>query len=563
MNTYRFPIFPRLSAPTSVTAMTIDVIVALLPALGMAIYLFGFSVLGLALSSIGFCVFFQWLFALVTKQNRGYFDPSPWLTGLLLSFCYPPDMPLGGTMVGSFFAIVIVKELYGGLGCNFLNPALAGRLFLASSPLLMTSFSQPKPMVEANLVDAMSLATPMAALHQGILPSASIEELFIGFHGGSMGEVSSAMLLLGGCYLLLRRVISPIIPLSFLGTVALLAYFYPQGGQDSYYWMICQLFSGGLILGAFFMATDPVTSPVTFLGQGLFGVGCGILTILLRYFGSYPEGVGFAILTMNGLVWLFDKVGVPRYFAQEHFVHSKKFFAVVKRQVRAVSFVAPKSDKKLLQKLFSKEIWAERKEKIKSFSLIRPGGTALGEGFLESLPVASKAILSYALVLTVTIAAIALTQSLTSLPQHRGEEAKIQALLSSAMPRANSMSELPYEGEGAVYLAYAQEEVLGYCVEVSVSGFVDEIQLLVGVSMNGAVTGIAVLSHNETLYLGDTMLQEENLSTFIGRSGTISEKSIQGISGATITLEAVRTGVNSALKTVQNLSSLDSSGYFN
>lgn len=556
-----FPIFPRLAAPTSVPAMMLDVIVALLPALGMSVYLFGTQVLWLTLCSVGFCLLFQWLFCLLFRRQKNFLDPSPWVTGLLLAFCYPADIPLWATGVGAFFAIVLVKELFGGLGYNFLNPALAGRMFLASAPFLMSHFPQPIPMVEANLIDALTQATPMASLQQGSLPSTALDELFLGFHSGSMGEVSTMMLLLGGCYLLLRRVISPTIPLTFLGTVALLCYCYPQG--DALTWTLYQLCSGGLVLGAFFMATDPVTSPMTFRGQVLFGTGCGVLTLLLRYFGSYPEGVGFAILTMNGLVWLADRLGRPRYFAQEHFSLTKSLFRGVAKQWGQIGFVLPPL--RQWKKLFTKEFWQTLWQTLyqKYFPQKQDQDEVANESFLARLPSHSKGLLSYLLVLALVLGAIILTDSLTSLEQHRREDAKIQRLLAQAMPDATFMSETPYQAENCqqIYIAYDQETMLGFCVEVHVAGFVDEIRLLVGIDHNGAITGIAVLSHKETLHVGEAMLQQEYLTEYIGKSGTVWTRAIDGMSSATKTRDAVTQGVNIALKGVQSLGQNDDTSW--
>lgn len=545
MTAYHYPIIPRLSAPTSVTAMMIDVIVALLPALGMSVYLFGVDVLWRTVCSIGFCIFFQILCSL--WKGRELLDPSPWVTGLLLAFCCPPEIPLYTLLVPAFFSIVIVKEVYGGLGHNFINPALAGRIFLASAPLLMTQFSQPKPMVEANLVDAMSSATPLTALQQGQLPEPSLEELFLGFYSGSMGEVSALMLLLGGCYLLLRRVITPTIPLSFLGTVAFLCYHFPQGGQDPYLWMMSHLFSGGLMLAAFFMATDPVTSPVTFRGQILFGIGCGALTVLLRYYGSYPEGVGFAILTMNGIVWLLDRLGMPRFFGQGHFSTSQSSMQYVSSRCNNISFILPKITTEFLPKLANLLQWKDILSHWKKHL------NAISKGDFTLLSLTARCVLSYGLVFCLSIGAISLTQSLSSLAQHRASEKAILALLAVAMPEAEFMSETPYHGEDFqhIYLAFNSQEEIGYCIEVEVSGFVSDISLLVGVDLKGAVTGVAVISHHETKYLGEAFLEEENLSLYRGRSGTIDSLSIDGVSGATITLQAVTQGVNQALRTVQ------------
>lgn len=519
MNLFSYPVSPRLAAPTSVTAMISDVLIALVPALCMSIYLYGFQAFWLVMASMGFCVLFQWLYCLLFHREKPYFDASPWVTGLLLAFCYPADISLAAITVGSFVAIVVVKELYGGFGCNFLNPALAGRMFLASSPLLMSQFAPPRPILEANLVDAVSSATPLTQLQQGRLPSLTLPELFLGFHGGSMGEVSTGMLLLGGIYLLLRRVISPTIPLSYLGTVAMLTYLFPLGGQSPLEWMLYQLCSGGLVLGAFFMATDPVTSPASPRGQIAFGLGCGILTVLLRYYGSYPEGVAFAILTMNSLVWILDFVGRPRIFGDPILLRSKKAVRRFRQRIQNVQL--PKNVPSSPPKAESQ--WL-------------------------------KGTICYGIVVSLCVGLIYNCYHATLFQRYRAMEDSKQALLSKAMPSATFMSETPYQSPifSKLYLAYQDQDELGYCVEVTVCGFHGDITLLVGVDLGGAVTGIAVAEENETI-IGDTALSDAIFRRFLGRSGTLGgdENSIDAVSGATVTFQAVVNAVNQALEVVQ------------
>lgn len=572
MNTYRYPISPKLSAPTSVQAMTIDVLVALVPALAMAVYLFGLQVLWRSLSYMFFALLFQTLWDLWKgKHPLGpleELDISPLVTGLLLAFSSPPDLPLWATPLGAFLAIILVKNLYGGLGKNFLNPALTARMILATSPQLMLNFPQPKPMIEANLVDGMSQATPLTYLHQGILPPLSPEEMVLGFYGGSMGEVSTIMLLLGGIYLILRRVIAPTIPLSILATVALWSYVLAPTDIPSVTWMYYHLCSGGLLLGAFFFATDPVTSPMTPRGQLCFGISIGTICYLLRGYGSYPEGIGFAILSMNAIVWLFDHLGMPRQFGQESFAHSRVFFRWISRRISHVQVTLPKKHhwaslgNKLKSTLFSSDYWSDRfsstVEKIQEISLINQDGNALGEGFVEHLPQKAKSILSYTLIFTSVLGCIYLTQSLTSLARHRATEESSLELLSQAMPQANFLSETPYlvEGIEQIYHAYADSEELGYCVYVSVPAFAGEISLLVGVDYSGAVTGVAVISQNETKGIGDKVFHEDILGQYVGRSGTIASQSIDGISSATVSLDAVTLAVNKALSVIQQLEQL-------
>ena len=306
---------PHVHGPNRTGRLMLDVILALLPALVGAVVSFGPRVLLVCGLSVAACVFFEWGYRKVMKLDNTVRDLSAVVTGLLLAFVCPVTIPYWTILVGDFFAIIIVKQLFGGIGKNFMNPALAARAFLFSWPVIMTTWVQPgdwAPLFGSS-ADAVTSATPLASLHQSALPAESLMSLFLGKTGGCLGETSALLLLLGGLYLVLRRVIRLRIPLTYLGTVALLTLLFPRG-NDPLLWMGSHLLSGGLMLGAWFMATDYVTSPVTGWGQILYGVGCGCITVLIRYFGSYPEGVSYAILMMNACVVLLDKVGRPRRF---------------------------------------------------------------------------------------------------------------------------------------------------------------------------------------------------------------------------------------------------------
>ena len=301
---------PHLTTRDTTRSLMLDVLIALMPALLFSgCYFFGPRAFLITLVSAAGCVGFEALFRLVTRRRQTIDDLSAVVTGVLLAFTLPADVPYWAVLAGDFFAIVVVKQLFGGLGRNFLNPALAGRAFLFSFPAVMTAFP-PVRSWEGLAIDAQSAATPMAALHTGSLPSASLLEMFTGVRSGALGEVSAALLLLGGLYLLVRRAIRLRIPLSFLSTVAVLSWCFPQGGNSPLDWTLYSLMGGGLLLAALFMATDFTTSPVTFCGQVVYGVGCGILTVFLRTFGSYPEGVGFAVLVMNLLSWPIDRAAL-------------------------------------------------------------------------------------------------------------------------------------------------------------------------------------------------------------------------------------------------------------
>lgn len=308
---------PHIRAGENTTGIMLDVIIALLPALCVAVYLFGLRALMIVIISVVSAVFFEWAYRKLMKKSNSVRDLSAAVTGVLLAFCLPANAPWWLPVVGAFFAIVIVKQLYGGIGKNFLNPALAARAFLFSWPVAMTTWMMPlsyTSIFNFRAADAVTGATPMASLHVGQIPESSVLDMFLGHTGGSLGEMSIVALLLGGIYLLVRRVISLRIPLSYLLTVAVLTFVFPKGDCDRLQWMLYNLCGGGLMLGAIFMATDYSTSPVTKKGQLIFGIGCGLLTVFIRYFGSYSEGVSYAILIMNLCVWIIDKTTLPRRF---------------------------------------------------------------------------------------------------------------------------------------------------------------------------------------------------------------------------------------------------------
>lgn len=308
---------PHAHSPVTTQTIMRDVLIALVPALLGSIYFFGFRALLVTLVSAAACVFFEWGFCKIRKLHCKTYDLSAVVTGVLLAFVCPVTIPYWTIILGDFFAIVLVKMLFGGLGKNIVNPALAGRAFLFSWPVLMSNWVKVGFSNAAGLLstaDAVTAATPLAVMHQQkMLPEESILDMFLGNIGGCIGETSALLLIVGFIYLLYRKVITARIPLAYIGTVAILAFLFPQG-NDRIAWMAAQVFGGGLMLGAIFMATDYVTSPLTKLGQIVYGIGCGVITILIRYFGGYSEGVTYAILCMNACAVLLDKIGRPVKF---------------------------------------------------------------------------------------------------------------------------------------------------------------------------------------------------------------------------------------------------------
>ena len=309
---------PHIRSNEDTRSIMLDVIIALLPALAWSVYAFGWKALLLTAVSVVSCVFWEWAYRKLMKKSSMIGDLSAVVTGILLSFVCPVDLPWWAVIIGAFFSIVVVKQLYGGIGCNFLNPALAGRaILLASYATAMTTWTLPTSKVDT----VVSTATPLAIMKEGtvekfteLTANYSVADMFIGRVGGSLGEVSALALLLGGAWLLIRKVISWHTPVAFIGTVAILTLISAPAGIDNVQYMLYNVFGGGLMLGAIFMATDYATSPVTKPGQLIFGIGCGLITCFIRRFGSYPEGVCYSILIMNCTTWLLDKYIHPTIY---------------------------------------------------------------------------------------------------------------------------------------------------------------------------------------------------------------------------------------------------------
>lgn len=292
---------PHVVSPVNTSRIMLDVIIALVPAVAMATFVFGMRALLLTAVCAASCVFFEYAVEKILKRDVTIGDMSAAVTGVILSLNLPANLPFWMACVGSFIAIVIVKQLFGGMGQNFANPAITARVALfIGFATAMTNFPLP---VAQQTADAITGATPLALFAKGLeVPSNGA--MFFGTIGGSMGETSALALLIGGAYLLFKKVIEPTIPACFIGTVAVMALL---TGNDP----IFHVCAGGVMLGAIFMATDYVTSPITTKGKVIFGVGCGLLTMIIRLYASYPEGVSFAILIMNILTPHIDNLTIP------------------------------------------------------------------------------------------------------------------------------------------------------------------------------------------------------------------------------------------------------------
>jgi len=302
---------PHIRAPRTTRDIMLDVCLALLPAMGGAIWLFGTRVLAVTAVSVASCVGLEALMRLILKRPQTIGDLSAVVTGILLAFNLPATLPLWMVPIGALVAIVVVKELFGGLGQNFANPAITARIaLLLSFTTQMTAWNAPNG--HSWGADAIASATPLQALSEGGasgLPG--LLDMFLGRRAGSLGETCAVALLLGFIYLCVFKVIVPVAPLCFVGTVAVFSLF---AGHFDLSFVAYELLSGGLLLGAIFMATDYTTSPVHWKGKIVFGVGCGVITCLIRFYGGMPEGVSFAILLMNLLVPHIENVCAPKSF---------------------------------------------------------------------------------------------------------------------------------------------------------------------------------------------------------------------------------------------------------
>lgn len=293
---------PHIKSAWTTQRVMLEVIISLCPALIAAIVLFGVRALTLTVICCTSCVLFELLFCIITKKERTISDLSAVVTGMLLAFNLPVDIPEYMAVIGCFVAIFIVKMLFGGIGQNFANPAVTARI------VLMLSFSSAMttwtaPFAYKNGVDAVTAATPLTS---DVLPS--LTDMFLGNRAGCVGETCALALIIGGVYLVVRGVISPVTPVAFIGSVMLLELISGGSTTDALY----QVLSGGIMLGAIFMATDYSTTPLTAKGKLIFGLGCGVLTFAIREFASMPEGVSYSILLMNILTPYIDKITMPR-----------------------------------------------------------------------------------------------------------------------------------------------------------------------------------------------------------------------------------------------------------
>ncbi len=527
---------PHVRGPETTRSIMFDVCLALLPATAFGVYRFGIYSLIVLLVSIGFAVLSEYMYQNLTGQKVLISDGSALLTGLLLGLNMPPHVPLWVPALGSMFAIIVVKQFFGGLGHNFMNPALGGRCFLLISfTSIMSDFA----------VDATSGATPLAQLAAtGRVDKAA---MFVGLTSGTIGEVSALALLIGGIYLLVKRIITWEIPVCYIGSFVIFLILFGGHGMDTSF-IIAHLCGGGLMLGAWFMATDYVTSPITQKGKIVFGIMLGILTGVFRIFGPTAEGVSYAIIISNLVVPLIEKVTMPKAFGLEH---------VKKEKAPKVEVQAEEQSGAL------KDAQSEGKESVEEVKA----------------PINMKVYRAAMNLCVVTLVAgllLGVVYQLTKEPIKQAEIAAQAKAFASVAPQAESFDECPeimdnvtaQEGadavvDGAFKALDGSGTVNGYIVNVTdKAGYGGEIQISVGFDLEGKVTGIEFLTINETAGLGMNALNESFRSQYMGKvvdeftvtkSGASADNEIDALSGATVTSNAVTGAVNCALAAVKTV----------
>ena len=474
---------PHIRSGNSTQKIMLDVIIALIPAMIASVIVFGPRAMLITAVCVGSCVLLEYLCRIMMKREQTISDLSAVVTGILLAMNLPVTIPLWVAIFGCFIAIVVVKQLFGGIGQNFANPAIAARvILLASFSGYMTAYTVP---FDHAGVDAVLGATPLTQLASGgEVPS--LLHMFLGAKGGCIGEVSCLALLLGGIYLVVRKVIRPITPLIFIGTVFLGSFLL---GQNPLY----QILSGGLFIGAIFMATDYATTPVTLSGKAIFAFGCGLITILIRFYGGYPEGVSFAILLMNILTPQIDKV------------------------TRKIPFGAkPGNPKKLKIKRIVLSV----------IGILLAAGVLVWTGF-------------------------------TLFKQEGYGKAELQEYASAAIPEADALKLIKVSSDDEQLLyAYKAENGAGAALVVTAEGYnkKEPITMMVGFDSNGIIQGVKVIDQHETEGIGSNVIANESfLSQFAGKP--VDGLTADVIAGATFTSEGIISGCQKAAQLFSSLQS--------
>lgn len=531
---------PHVRSKDNTSDIMFDVVLALVPATAFGLYLHGWYAALLVAVCIGSCVGFEALYQACMHKKVTVGDFSAVVTGLLLAMNLPPEFPIWMAILGSAFAIIVVKQLFGGLGQNFMNPALGARCFL------LIAFSR---YMTAFVYDGVSTATPLAILKNG--GSVNIKDMFLGYTAGTIGETSTAALLIGAVYLLIKRVISPKIPLIYIGTfAACIAIYAVTKNYNVAEFVAAHICGGGLMLGAWFMATDYVTSPITSKGKVVYAVMLGLLTFVLRIFGGSAEGVSYAIIISNLFVPLIERVTVPKAFGEGADIDKK--------------------DKKKKEKNTDEIKNADTDTEEKKAKEDKPKQKMNVKGIV-------KAIAAIFVITVIMGAALGTVYSVTKKPIADAEEKAKQEAYAEVFPDAAQIETFTEDeinlsdvnkvmasrgyGDNTIdeisVVADADGMFTGFIILVTNhSGYGGDIQLAVGVSLDYSIKGIAFLTINETAGLGMEAQNKEFLDQFIGKqvlqysytkTGSTSDSEIDALSGATITTSAVVDAVNTAL----------------
>ncbi len=534
---------PHVRSKATTSDIMFDVIIALVPATAFGIYQFGFSAGVLVAVCILTAVLAELIYQKAMHKKVTVGDLSAVLTGLLLALNLPPTLPWWMAMVGTIFAIIVVKQLFGGLGQNFMNPALAGRCFLVLSfGSYMTKF----------VLDGVTQATPLANLRNGL--PINLKDMFFGYTAGTIGETSALALLIGAAYLLIKRVISPKIPLIYIGTFAIcIAIYAATKDYDVVEYTLAHLCGGGLMLGAWFMATDYVTSPITSSGKIIFGIILGLLTFVLRIFGGTPEGVSYAIIISNLLVPLIEKATAPKSFG---------YGAETTKEEKKAKKAEEKAAKKAAKEEQATEADDTEEKPAKKFD---------AKGFVNAIVVLFA-------ITVIMGAALGVVNNITKEPIAKTKQEAKEAASKSVYPTAATIAtsdsvdyaaindivhQLGYPTVDIDEIAVALDSsgaLAGYVVTATSSeGYGGDVQIIIGISADGTVQGLDFLTLNETVGFGQNAKEPEFKDQFVGqqvlafeytKTGADSEGEVDAISGATITTSAVVDAINAAVMIV-------------
>ena len=532
---------PHVRSDATTADIMSDVMIALVPATAFGVYLFGMHAALLVLACVVSAVLAEFIYEKLFKLPVTIGDFSAVVTGLLLAMNLPPELPIWMGVLGSVFAIIVVKQLFGGLGKNFMNPALAARCFLLLSfGASMTRF----------VYDGVTTATPLALLKNG--SSVNLKDMFLGFTGGTIGETSALALLIGAGYLLIKRVISPKIPLVYIGTFAIAMTIYAVvKDKDVVKFVLCEICGGGLMLGAWFMATDYVTSPITPVGKIIYGIILGLLTFVLRIFGNGAEGVSYAIIMSNILVPLIEMATKPKAFGEGAELSEED-----------------KKKKKEDKKDEKKE--ADAKEEAKS-------ETQKDASDGKDIKGIFRAICAIMLITVIMGAILGTVYSVTKEPIEKAEEKAKQEAYKEVFPEADNIVTIGEENldykqvndliqsfgfthdtiDEISYAVDADKNLIGFIVVVTNdNGYGGDIQMVVGMRTDTTITGLAFLVLDESPGLGMEADKAKFKEQFVGKhetrfeyskTGAVAENQIDAISGATITTSAVTDGINAAV----------------